>query len=498
MSVFTPSLLSPARDLSVGIAAIAAGADAVYIGGPAFGARQAAGNSLEDIAALCAHAHRYGVQVLVTLNTLLSDDERHQAARMAWQLHEVGTDALIIQDLRLLQEKLPPIRLHASTQCDNRTAEQVLRLRDLGFQRVVLARELSIGQIQTIHEAVPDMELEAFIHGALCVCYSGRCYLSEALQGRSANRGCCAQPCRMAYDLLDAKGNVLTDEHGQPIRQQHVLSLQDMDRSAYIARLMDAGVTTFKIEGRLKNADYVTNVTAYYRQHIDAVLRQRNLPARTDTQPIHYAFIPDPERTFHRGATDYFMDGRTRPMANWLTPKSTGQCVGKVVDISNGRITAELLPGVELHNGDGLNIGQEGFAVNAVEEVKKQMVRIRPNTLPASAKTGLLYRNLDTAFIQQLQAIRKIRVDICLEATQEGFTLTYTRMDNSESVTGNYRAEHQLAKDAQKAALNIRTQLSKLGDTIFVANKVRLPSDNAYFIPIKTLNQWRRDLTEHL
>ena len=269
------TLLSPARDLTVAKAAIQAGADAVYIGAPRFGARQAAGNSLDDLQALVHYAHTYGVQVLVTLNTLLHEEEYAEAVEMAWALYRIGIDALIIQDLRLLTFSIPPIRLHASTQCDNRTAEQVIRLQELGFRRVVLARELSIREISAIRDAVvahseakgqTPIELEAFVHGALCVSYSGKCYMSEVLMGRSANRGACAQMCRMQYDLLDANGQELTDDQGKPIHQRYLLSLQDMDRSAHLQELIDAGVTTFKIEGRLKDADYVTNITAYYRQ----------------------------------------------------------------------------------------------------------------------------------------------------------------------------------------------------------------------------------------
>ena len=291
-------------------AAIQAGADAVYIGAPAFGARQAAGNSLEDLAEVVNYAHTYGVQVLVTMNTLLHEDEYPEAVSLAHALYKIGVDALIIQDFHLLELDLPPIRLHASTQCDNRTPEQVKRLKELGFKRVVLARELGIEEIRAIHEEVPDIELEAFVHGALCVSYSGRCYISEVLAGRSANRGACAQFCRMAYDLLDAEGNEVLDEQGVPIHQRHLLSLQDMDRSAYLSELIEAGVTTFKIEGRLKDADYVTNITAYYREKLDRYqvdLRVQN----TEYRPIYTrTFVPDPEKTFHRGGLDYFLDGQ--------------------------------------------------------------------------------------------------------------------------------------------------------------------------------------------
>ncbi|MCQ2331250.1 MAG: U32 family peptidase, partial [Paludibacteraceae bacterium] len=304
------TLLSPAKNLDVARAAIQAGADAVYIGAPQFGARQAASNSLEDIAILVGEAHAYGVQVLVTLNTLLTDEEKPQAVALAHALYKIGVDALIIQDLSLLQADLPPIRLHASTQCDNRTPEQVMRLRDLGFKRVVLARELGIDEIRAIHDAVGDsIELEAFVHGALCVSYSGCCYMSEVLMNRSANRGCCAQMCRQQYDLLDASMNEVPDDNGKPIHQRYLLSLQDMDRSLYLQEMIDAGVTIFKIEGRLKDADYVTNITAYYRQKLDAINPSR--ATQVAHQSIIWSFAPNPEKTFHRGATDYFLHGRT-------------------------------------------------------------------------------------------------------------------------------------------------------------------------------------------
>ena len=347
------TLLAPARNLEVGIAAIQAGADAVYIGAPEFGARQAASNSLEDIAQLVKYAHRFGVQVLVTLNTLLHDNEYPRACALAHELYSIGVDALIIQDLHLLDYDLPPIRLHASTQCDNRTPEQVLRLQQLGFRRAVLARELSLEQIREIHhtiqsyttlhhptpphttlrrDEVAPIELEAFVHGALCVSYSGRCYLSEALMNRSANRGCCAQLCRQRYDLLDKDGNEIIDNNGQPIHQRYLLSLQDMDRSRYLAEMIEAGITTFKIEGRLKDRDYVTNIVAYYRQLLDQIITANpNLQQASTPSVQTYNFTPNPAKTFHRGQTDYFLHKRTPQMANWDTPKSTGEKIGRVV-----------------------------------------------------------------------------------------------------------------------------------------------------------------------
>ena len=469
------SLLAPARDKEVAKAAIQAGADAIYIGAPAYGARQAAGNSLEDLAEVVRYAHTYGVQVLVTLNTLLHEDEYAHAVALAHALYKIGVDALIIQDLHLLDFDLPPIRLHASTQCDNRTPEQVKRLKELGFKRVVLARELGIDEIRAIHEAVPDIELEAFVHGALCVSYSGRCYISEVLAGRSANRGACAQFCRMAYDLLDSSMNEVLDEQGEPIHQRHLLSLQDMDRSAYLSELIDAGVTTFKIEGRLKDADYVTNVVAYYRQKIDAIIPSSH-------HSIIHSFTPDPQKTFHRGATDYFLHGRTPHMANWDTPKSTGEYIGEVIEVRGNTLRVRLQEGVILHNGDGLTMGNEGFSVNGVEG---SIVKINKAISYQPSAFSPLYRNLDVEFTKNLHSERRIPVDIVLSETENGFCL---RIGDKERMFDYVK---EPAKNETKALETIRTQLAKLGDTPYIAREVRIET-KPYFIPISVLNEWRR------
>lgn len=487
------TLLSPAKNNAVARAAIQAGADAVYIGGPAFGARQAAANSIDDLQQLTQYAHQYGVQVLVTLNTLLTPHERKEAAQIARQLYQIGVDALIIQDLNLLDEDLPPIRLHASTQCDNRSVEQVQYLQQRGFQRVVLARELNLQEIQAIHEAVPDMELEAFIHGALCVSYSGKCYISEVLQNRSANRGQCAQLCRMRYDLLDANRQEVLDSHGQPVHQRYVLSLQDMQRDRYIREMIEAGISTFKIEGRLKDADYVTNLTAFYRQRIDAVLQTMTPQPATSAlnHRFTYSFTPDPERTFHRGATDYFLHQRTRPMASWQTPKSTGQRIGEVVGYTDRQLRVRLLPYIQIQNGDGLCVGEKGFAVNGVANEL-----ITPNVPPRTIPIGALYRNLDTAFRQSLHAERRVLVDIEMDSTEQGYRLTYKRLDNLTQITRQYDAPHEPAQNIERARQTIINQLGKLGDTIFAARNITV--NHPYFLPISLLNQWRRDLTAHL
>ena len=480
------TLLSPAKNKEVAFAAIQAGADAIYIGAPQFGARQAAGNSLEDLAEVVTQAHTYGVQVLITLNTLLHDDEYPQAVELAHQLYRIGVDALIIQDLHLLDFDLPPIRLHASTQCDNRTPEQVKRLRDLGFKRVVLARELSIEQIHAIHQAVPDIELEVFVHGALCVCYSGCCYISEVLANRSANRGACAQFCRMAYDLLDANGNEVLDDQGQPIHQRYLLSLQDMNRSAFLAELIDAGVTAFKIEGRLKDADYVTNVTAYYRDKIDQITNHKF--EITNGSVYTRSFIPDPAKTFHRGETDYFLHGRTPHMANWDTPKSTGEPIGEVLEARGNTLRVRLKNGVTLHNGDGLTIGAEGFNVNGVEG---NIVKIN-KSIELRNNVTTLYRNYDVEFTKSLKSERRIPVDILFRQTEEGFELSYFHANSQQPIANSrFPFTAQPAKNAEKALETIRTQLAKLCDTPYIARDIRIESA-PYFIPISILNEWRR------
>ncbi len=491
--------MAPARDLEVGKAAIDAGADAVYIGAPEFGARQAASNSIEDIAALVKYAHRFGVQVLVTLNTLLHDDEFPRACALAHDLYKVGVDALIIQDLNLLNYDLPPIRLHASTQCDNRTPEQVFHLQQLGFRRAVLARELSLQDIANINNAILTqdskfkIELEAFVHGALCVSYSGRCYLSEVLMDRSANRGCCAQLCRQRYDLLDKDGNEILDANGKPIHQRYLLSLQDMDRSLHLAQMIEAGVTTFKIEGRLKDRDYVTNIVAYYRQLLDQIIASNpNLQQASTPSVQTYNFTPNPAKTFHRGQTDYFLHKRTPQMANWDTPKSTGEKIGRVVALRKDAICVQLQPNITLHNGDGICFEDKGFAINRVEGEW-----IYPNQMPNIQRGTILYRNLDTEFLRSLQAKRQIPVDIRFEVIPEGYRLTIGEK------TTDFVAEHQEANNTQRALQTIIQQLSKLGDTDFAARNIQVINNNQicsehfpYFIPISQLNLWRRQLTQ--
>jgi len=339
----TIELLAPAKNAEVGIAAINHGADAVYIGAPKFGARQAVGNSLDDIATLVTYAHRFYARVYVALNTILSDDELSEARSLIYKLYDIGVDALIIQDMGLLELDLPPIPLHASTQCDNRSVDKVKFLEQCGFEQVVLARELSLQQIREIGEKT-SVALECFVHGALCVSYSGQCYLSQALRERSANRGACAQMCRLPYTLLDGDEEVLS-------RNQHLLSLKDFDASAHLLELMEAGVSSFKIEGRLKEANYVKNITAYYRQKIDQLIAGTDC-RRASSGVTRFFFEPNPQKTFYRGATDYFLRTRTTNITSFETPKSLGEPVGTVREVWRNAFSVNS--DKEFANGDGL------------------------------------------------------------------------------------------------------------------------------------------------
>ncbi len=488
-------LLAPARDLQVGKAAIDSGADAVYIGAPQFGARQAAGNTLEDIAALCQYAHIFDVRVWVTLNTILTNEELPQAEKLAWQLYEAGVDGLIIQDMGLLTMNLPPLRLHASTQCNNRTPEKVRWLQDIGMQRVVLARELSLQEIRSIREQT-TIELEGFIHGALCVSYSGQCYLSEGTCGRSANRGACAQMCRQKYDILDKDGNIL-------MKDKYILSLHDMDRSASLRDLLDAGITSLKIEGRLKDETYVRNIVGYYRQLLDAIFAEKDSPyCRASKGIVSLPFTPNPQKTFHRGGIDYFLHSRTANIVNMLSPKSTGEYIGTV--LQGGKNCKCILVetpqrGVSLSNGDGLCYANKGFLINRVEGN-----RIYPNQ-PIDIEAGTpLYRNYDKAFIQQLESIRsprKLPIHILFQEANDGFAIQIISDKHPLSII-HYPFDKQVAKNAERAEQTIRGQLSKLGDTPFVATEVVIDWSQPYFLPISTLNEWRRQaieqFTEHI
>lgn len=479
-------LLSPAKNLEFGREAVNHGADALYIGAPAFGARAAATNTLEDVEALVKYAHLYGCKVFATVNTLLFDNELEAAAGMIRQLYNIGVDALIIQDLGLLECDLPPIELHASTQCHNASVERVKFMESVGFKRVILARETSLEQMRTLREAT-TVDLEAFVHGALCVSYSGQCYMSQYLTGRSGNRGCCSQPCRSTYDLVTADGRLL-------MKDRHLLSLRDFNASQQLQSMIDAGISSFKIEGRLKDLSYVKNITAYYRQLLDSMMEGHE---KVSSGSCTYTFTPDPDRTFNRGYTDYFLRGR-QPMASFDTQKSLGKRIGKVTAI--GRRTLTLDGSEPLANGDGLcyfdaDHRLQGFLVNEV-----QGRTVTPNQMPALAVGTVLWRNNDVLFERRLQghsADRRIGVDMRFRATDDGYSLELTDEDGL-TVTVGKALDHIPSDNPDRNSQNIARQLSKLGDTPFEAREVTDETHGSLFLPAAQLNQLRREAVEAL
>lgn len=482
-------LLAPARDLACGIAAIDHGADAVYIGATRFGARQAAGNSVEDIQTLCAYAHQYGARIYVTLNTILYDEELEETRNLAWDLYRAGVDAFIVQDMALLKMDMPPVPLHASTQMDNRTSAKVKWLRSLGFQQVVLARELSLRQIESIHKAVPDVSIEAFVHGALCVSYSGRCYASQYCFQRSANRGACAQFCRLPFNLIDADGRTI-------LHDCHPLSLRDMNRSASLEAMMDAGVRSFKIEGRLKDIAYVKNVTSFYRQEIDKILKRRTDLQRTSWGTSQYTFTPNLSESFSRGYTDYFLHGRTEDLASMDSPKSRGPEVGFVKDVRNGCIV--VAGTAAFSNGDGLCFMDEqgqmqGFRINRAEGN-----HLYPAKMPRVKKGDTLWRSHNQAWQTQMEgatARRTMSLQWTLKETDNGFLLQAKREDGVEA-SQSFTAEHQLARSPQDDT--IRQVLAKLGDTCYTTSNVDIDFAQPWFIPRSSLAEWRRIVLSQL
>lgn len=509
-------LLSPARDLQCGIEAIRHGADAVYIGAPRFGARAAAGNSVEDIAELVRFAHPFGVKIYVTVNTLLYDEELAAVDTLIGELQAANVDALIVQDERLITLNRGRLPLHSSTQMDNRTIDDVRARLEAGYEQTVLARELSLEDIRAIHAAVPEMPLEAFVHGALCVSYSGRCYASEYCFGRSANRGECAQFCRLPFDLIDADGKIVSVPsgssealpEGSPLRQRHLLSLKDMNRSADLEAMMDAGIRSFKIEGRLKDVSYVKNITAYYRQRIDAILARRLQDyCRASLGTSAITFTPNPLKSFNRGFTDYFLHGRTRDMANFATPKSMGERLSPPsLPIKEGSRYLQLQSPTVIHNGDGLCFFDaewqlQGFRVNRVDE-QGRIHPADPSVLKLLRPGTSLYRNLDADFERQLSkptAERRIPVRWLLEDHETGFRLTLTIKETGFSVSSTtYEQELEAAHTPQ--ADNIRRQLMRLGDTPYTctAEDIEIRFSDNWFIPASVMGEWRRNMVERL
>jgi len=484
-------LLAPAKNADFGIEAIIHGADAVYIGGPSFGARASAGNTVADIERLAVHAHRYGARVLVALNTILRDEELEPARRLAWQMYEAGADALIVQDMGLLELDLPPIQLHASTQTDNRSLEKVRFLEQVGFSQIVLARELSLPEIRKI-AAGTKATLEFFVHGALCVSYSGQCYISHAHTGRSANRGECSQACRLPYALEDAEGQVIAEN-------KHLLSMKDNDQSANLQALADAGIGSFKIEGRLKDLSYVKNITAHYRTLLDALIEQEPRYRRASSGHCTFFFTPQPEKTFNRGATDYFVNDRHRDVGAFDTPKFAGEPIGVVTRIDQGWFEVEST--AQFNNGDGLayfDCDQEllGLRVNKADGKRLHVVAV-----PAELTVGTaLYRNRDQEFerlLEKKSAERRIGVSLLFEETTDGFALQLTDEDGISARATLSRAK-EAAKDAERALTALKDNLGKLGTTYFSATRIDVALSQAWFLPASAVNALRREGIEAL
>ena len=482
-------LLSPAKNLEVGMAAINHGADAVYIGGPDFGAREKVSNSIEDIERLCRHAALFDAKVYVTLNTLLRDNELERARNIVYDCWNAGVDAMIVQDMSLLMMDLPPIPLHASTQCNNLSLGKVQFLEKVGFSQVVLGRELSLEQIKEIR-ANTSVPLEFFIHGSLCVCQSGQCYLSHYLGNRSANRGACAQPCPLPWNLLDENGKML-------IENRHLLSLKDLNNSAHLEQLIDAGITSFKIEGRLKEADYVKNVTAFYRKKFDEIINRRSDLQQASKGHCNVGFEVNPEKSFSRGFTDYFIEGRKKGIDSPCTPKSMGEYVGEVTWCNSVRM--ELRTGKVFHNGDGFcfldgNGELKGLRADVVNG--KTISCNRPHGATRGTK---IYRNFDIEWQKQVDASngnRKIDIQLTLAENDNGYALNAT-MDGITIATAT-ECEKIIANNPEKATENIRKKALQWGDTIFNPIGLELDFSQPYLIPTSIIGEMKRDLVEKL
>ncbi|HEY8906780.1 MAG TPA: U32 family peptidase [Rhodoferax sp.] len=511
-------LLAPARDAAIGIEAVNHGADAVYIGGPSFGARSSADNSVSEIARLVQHAHRFNSRIFVTLNTILRDDELESARQLAWQLYDAGVDALIIQDMGLLEFDLPPIQLHASTQTDIRTSEKARFLQDVGLSQIVLARELTLEQIADIRAATDPAKstIEFFVHGALCVAYSGQCYISAAHTGRSANRGECSQACRLPYQVIDSAGRFVAHD-------KHVLSMKDNNQSDNIAALVDAGVRSFKIEGRYKDMAYVKNITAHYRQLLDELIAERqhsdNPLARASSGQTTFTFTPDPNQNFNREFTDYFVNGRQETIGAFDTPKNPGQAIGHVLQTGPNWVELELASRyTELHNGDGLcyyDLQKElvGLAINRAELIsaKKARWKVFPkdalDTLKDLRAGVEVNRNRDVNWLRQLDkksSDRRIGVWVKLHVLADAVQLTLTDEDGLDATVQQPfpAANRQRAHDADVALEQIRSQLSRLGTTNFIAISLDITLARGQFdaivLPSSLLNALRREAVDAL
>lgn len=484
-------ILAPAKNLVQGIAAINAGADAVYIGAPLFGARTNATNSVEDIAEMVKYAHLFKAQVFVVINTILYDNELEPCRKLIHQLYDIGVDALIVQDMAIMEMDLPPIVIHASTQANNREPKHVKFLKDIGMQRVVLARELNLDQVRDI-AAATDVELEFFVSGALCVSFSGNCYMSIAGGERSANRGSCAQNCRLPYNLIDGNGTTLLTE-------SHLLSIKDLDLSDQLPSLIEAGITSFKIEGRLKDIVYVKNNTSFLRKKLDAFLENNDSFQKASSGRTFYNFEPEMDRSFNRGYTDYFVNQRKEKIGNWESPKSQGQYIGKITEIkANGYVIENH---DKLNNGDGLFfINEEGIADGVQINIIVNDIVV-PNTFKNIAVGTVIYRNSDAEFNRIVEkenaAVRKIGVNLKFSETQDGFLLTVIDEDGHQS-TATLVTEKEVAKSEESVIPNITKNLAKTGNTPFIVDAIEVEFSKNWFLPISKVNEVRRIALEQL
>lgn len=485
-------ILAPAKDLIHGMAAINSGADAVYIGAPQFGARSNANNSVEDVAELVKYAHLFNAQVFVVINTILYDNELETCRQLIWKLYEIGVDALIIQDMAILEMDLPPIVLHASTQANNRDADKIKFLKDAGIKRVVLARELNLHQIKEISEA-SDVELEFFVTGALCVSFSGNCYMSVANGERSANRGSCAQNCRLPYNLIDGNGDTL-------IKNSHLLSIKDFDVTDQIPNLIEAGIVSFKIEGRLKDIVYVKNNVSFLRQKLDAFLEQNSDQyTKASSGKCTYTFDSSLDRSFNRGYTDYFVNERHQSIGSWESPKSKGQYIGKLIKTVGNSYQIEN--GELLNNGDGLCFINENNEADGIYVNRAENGFVYPNVLKEIKEGTFIYRNNDAAFIKVVEredsAVRKISTTLLLSENENGFELKAKDEDGNVSVV---TLEHpkELTKNNESIEENFKINLAKTGFTPYNADEITIEFSQNWFLPISKINEMRRTVYEQL
>ncbi len=484
-------ILAPAKNLLQGMLAINSGADAVYIGAPNYGARSNATNPIEDIAELVKYAHLFKAQVFVVINTILYDNELDDCQKLIHDLYNIGVDALIVQDMAIFEMDLPPIVLHASTQANNRDPKQVKFLHEAGMERIVLARELNLDQIKEIHEAT-DVELEFFVSGALCVSFSGNCYMSIAGGERSANRGSCAQNCRLPYELIDGTGTTL-------ISSSHLLSIKDLDLSDQLPNLIEAGITSFKIEGRLKDLVYVKNNVAYLRQKLDSFLENNEQYQKASSGRTIINFDPQMDRSFNRGYTDYFVNHRTKKIGSWESPKSQGQYIGKVTNFTEKGYFIENAD--QLNNGDGLYFINENGEADGLQINVVLNDLVIPNTYKTIPVGTDIYRNSDAAFNRLVEredaTIRKIGVKLSLNETTEGFELIVIDEDGHKSAA-SFAVEKEVSNKGEQVLEDIKKNLSKTGNTPFIVDEIELNLSNNWFLASSKVNEMRREALDNL